>query len=161
MLYTCSLILQTFSQMLQKCEIATSLKRNNCLQRCQASLFAHCSVLFCLFFCCMLSEIIFSQFVTDVCLHIGSFWESLFAYFADFASFLRRLFSTLLLGSNLEGLAAGGRGPWKMQSLQTGDVVSSRPATPAGVQRILRATPSVAGPYTSTGDLWTATQGLE
>ena len=53
----------------------------------------------------------------------------------------------MTFGRLLGGAGGSGEACLKLQILQNGDKVHSRPAPPAVVRRILRATPSAAGPH--------------
>ena len=57
----------------------------------------------------------------------------------------------MIFGRLLGGAGGSGETCLSLQILQNGDKVHSRPAPPAGVRRILRATPSAAGPFWLVG----------
>ena len=86
----------------------------------------------------------------------GSLWESIFADFANFAC----KNDMLKLGPTMEdfwetfgwGRRTRAGLPESSDSAEHGETFHSRPAPPAGVRRILKATPSAAGPLLTWTD---------
>ena len=113
---------------------------------------------FCIFFAyflnvffMLLSRWTFCAILADSGLQRESLWESIFADFANFACKNDMLDlkheNEAFLALIWRGRRQWGGLPESSDSAENGAWVQARPAPPAGVRRILRATPSAAGPF--------------
>ena len=103
----------------------------------------------CVFLCCFLDRT--CPIFVDLGLHKGPCWDR-FSQFLQISHGKKRAeieARKLMVFESLLG-GAGGTGeglPESSDSAEHGEWVQSRPAPPAGVRRIFRATPSAAGPF--------------